>query len=163
MSRRGTTVLEGLVAATLGLFVLAALFAVARLAARSDKVSAQAGALTDAALVLATLERDLIRAVPGTGVAFSPGSLGLAVQRRGADGALTADRVVYTKVDAGSGRWRLTRTASGQRSWLPGLFSAVDVTEWRAAGGPFVRVTLTAEDQLLGSLVRIGSRPISTH
>lgn len=148
-----------MIAVTLGLLVLSALMAVAQMAGGSTRAAEKVGALAEAALVLATLERDLVRAVPGTGVQFSPGSLGIAVSRRSSGGALTADRVVYTKVDAGQGRWRLTRTASGQRAWLPGVFRGVNVSEWRAAGGPFVRVTLLADDLLLGSLTRVGADP----
>ena len=170
MSRRGTTLVEALVAAALGMLVLFALVCVAQLASHSSRAGAQSAALADAALVLATLERDLMQALPGGAARFQGRTLTLAVARRGPGDTLATERVAYTKVDAGDGLWRLVRTAGGRDAPLPGTYRAIHIAQWSAAGGPYVRVTLAAaarperlggrpvpgaDDVVLGSLVRM--------
>lgn len=179
--RRGYTLLEILVAATLGLAALGAAFALFLGTNRMSGAGDLGKAMADAAIAMEYIHRDLIQAVAKPGqeqvVVVSPetATAQFLVGERAPDGSLTAHPVLYRREAAGAGAFRLVRRARDRESALPGSYAHVGFTTLvmgddpaAARGRVFVRVTLHArarastgapasgaDEAVLTSLVRV--------
>lgn len=170
MTRRGTTLVEILIAFAIATVLLGAATAVLNMLQRMAGAGDLSAAMQQAGLALTAIERDLREAVTppavrGEPVVVSRDRVQLIRGELGPDGALVGRLVVYER-ERGPGDfgWRLRRSSNGSSELLPGWFEAVDVVSLAGAGGPFVRVTLTvssnprapgAAQAVISSLVRV--------
>ena len=175
MRRRGTTLVEGLVAAAIGLLILGAmadLFLSIRRLTHAGDLSAT---LAEASLAMAQMHRDLSLAVSrpdqaaNTPVLVGRSSFQLLQCALDPGGAVRAKVVMYRSLPTGGGNFRLSRSSDGEQHTLPGIYRSVEFASLRASGGPFVRVTLRlsvhdtasadpargAEEAVVTALVRV--------
>lgn len=149
MTRRGTTLVELLVAFAIATMLLGAATGVLNLLQRMAGAGDLSGAMQQAGLALAVVERDLREAVTRPAARSEP----VVVSRdsvqliRGelAQGGVFAGRLVVYEKERGPGGagWRLRRSSSGSSELLPGWYEGVDIVLLAGSGGPFVRVTFT--------------------
>ena len=150
--RRGYTLVEIVVAATVGLAVLGAALAMFLSTRRMSNAGDLASALADAAIAMETIHRDLIQAVQKPApdihkVVFLNKDRDAMQFIRGeqrADGVLVGQLCVYHKEASGGGHFRLVRRLGTDESRLPGTYASILFAQGTPTGGPFVRVTLHA-------------------
>jgi hypothetical protein len=174
--RAGFTLVEAIVALGIGLVAIVAILMIFFSIGKMSHVSDLSGALQDAALAMAIIQKDLTQAAQkpdpkaeGTVVVLPQAFQLLRAQLR-PDGSVDGKLVVYQKEPTSGKHFRLRRAFGRERSLLPGVFRSVRFQQLEGAGGPFVRVTLrvsthdaaegarppkASEEAVLSSLVRV--------
>jgi type II secretory pathway pseudopilin PulG len=176
MMRRGYTLIEMMVAAAVGIGCLSIMITLFTMTRRMSNAGELSAALSEAAMAMEILHRDLSQAVqkpdPAVGRVVFPLKSGdgfrfIRGERR--DGVLAGTLVTYEREKLPSGRLRLVRRIDSRTTHLPGTYSAIRVKEARPTGGPFLRVTLhvlareipagapvsPSDEAVLTSLVRV--------
>lgn len=173
--RRGATIVETIIAVTLGLIAIIGVVALLLSVTKSTRAGDLANALQEAALALASIERDVMCAASTpdgrVAVRVSAAELKLALGTFQTDGRVGATLVRYQPEAQQPAGFRIRRT-EGSRSWtLPGLLERFRFEELGGAGGPYLRVTLhvaapsaqpavaargaTSEPAVLSGLIRL--------
>lgn len=145
--RRGTTLLESLLATALALGAIAAILMIFYSMRKMEGAGDVAGALQEATLAMAIIQEDLAQAVqnpdePDAAVAVRKNSVQLLRGRLKPDGSVDANLVMYQKVPTPGGNFRLKRTYGGKGHLLPGMYRSVGFVLLKGPGGPFVRAVL---------------------
>ena len=150
MTRRGYTLIEVLVAASIALAVIAAAVGLLTATRKMSNVGDFGSALAEGSIALEILHRDLSCAVqkPDPSVAgvvqvvANPPGLQFILARFD-DAGLSGTRVVYRREKLPTGHFRITRQeGTREPSPLPGTYAKINVETFEGAGGPFIRVTL---------------------
>jgi hypothetical protein len=146
--RRGTTLLEALIATVVGMLALAAVVLVLWSVRKMEGAGNVASALQEAALAMSTIQEDLSQAVQkpdpkvDAAVMVKPQSVQLLRGILKNDGTIDAKLVEYRKEKTPAGNFRLLRRYGGAQDRMPGLYRAMQFDQLDGPGGPFVRVTL---------------------
>lgn len=160
--RRGFTLVEALISAVVACSVIGMAVALFTATRRMSNAGDLSSALAEATVAMELLHRDLIQAVQKpdptiTDMLFiSPTSKKFWFLRGEPDssGNLTAELVVYQRVQTPGGHFRLQRQAGGGAlSLLPGTYSAMGIETQDGTGGTFARITLhvVARDAAAGA------------
>lgn len=169
MTRRrdAFTMAEATVALGIGLLVIGAILMVFVSIGKMTRSSGLSGAMQEAALAMAIVQKDLMQAVQkpdpkaDSPVLTLPTSFQMIRGTLRPDGSITGERIVYRKEPA-TPPYRLRRQVGEQSALLPGVFKDLRFAEVEGKGGPFVRVLMRLEvneggkqECLLSSLVRV--------
>jgi type II secretory pathway pseudopilin PulG len=175
-SRLAATLVEVLMALAVGIIAIAAILMIFLSVRKMEHAGDLSGALQEAALAMATIQKDLVQAVqkplPGVTSAVLPTSDGWCMIRgvMKPDGSIEGTPVQYRRVYTQQQNYRIERKIGTDLHTLPGLYRNVDFKGLKGAGHPFVRVTLHlathdvkiapgkakgSEEAVLSSLVRI--------
>jgi type II secretory pathway pseudopilin PulG len=168
MRRRAFTMAEALVALGIGLLVIGAMLMVFLSIGKMTRSSELSGALQEAALAMAIIQKDLMQAVQKpdpnskSPVQTLPTSFQMIRGTLKDDGSITGERIVYRKEPTASGAYRLRRQIGEESTLIPGTFKDLIFGEYKGDGGPYVRVSIRLEvheggkqECLLSSLVRV--------
>lgn len=147
-SRLATTLIEVLMALIVGLIAIAAIIMIFMSVRKMEHAGDLSGALQEAALAMATIQKDITQAVqkpaPGVTCAVMPTGDGWCMIRgvMKPDGSIEGIPLQYRKVFTQNQNYRIERKVQTELHGLPGLYRDMKFVPHNAAGGPFVRVTL---------------------
>jgi type II secretory pathway pseudopilin PulG len=143
---KGATLVEALVALAIGLVVMGGAVSLLVSTSRFSRAGELAGALQEAALAIANIERDAVSALPTAdgkpAIRVTANEVRMAIGAFAADGTVTATLVRYTAEPQPSGGFRISRTAKGRGGQFPALLDRYRFELLGGPGGPFLRVTL---------------------
>lgn len=149
--RSAASLIEVLLAIALGVVVLGGAIAMLASFSRFTRSGELAAALQEAALVMANIERDAVRAL-----ATPDGKIAIRItanEMRLAVGDFTAERVAaslvtYQPEPQPNGGFRLRRSGPGRSGTFPALLERYRFETLGGPGGPYLRVTLHVAGQV---------------
>lgn len=158
---------EAIIAVAVGTIALGGMIVVWLSVGKMSQAGDVSAGLQEAGLAIATIHEDLSQALPdSTGQVLREGAGGGAWKVRRSslanDGGVSVEEITYAREPAGDKAFRLVRTEAGHARALRGTYTAASFRELDAAGGPFVRVSLTVEGTLVTTLVRVARPELST-
>jgi prepilin-type N-terminal cleavage/methylation domain-containing protein len=166
VDKRGFTLVETVMAVAVGLLALGAMTAmfvgIRKMAGQADI----AATLQEGSLAMASLQKDLTQAVQkpdptlDSAVIVKAGAFQMVRGEFAPDGTVKGGLVVYRTVGTPGGLFRLVRTHNSSERRIPGLFKQIKFVQLRAAGGPYVRVTMkmAAQDTATSAQSTSGSQ-----
>lgn len=152
MRRHAFTLVEAIVATALASLIVGGMLTMFHASRRMTDVGDLSAALSDAAIAMERIHRDLSQAVqkpdPDVKSPVIPSKTEPALQFIHAvltpEGKLEGKLVVYRRESTPGGNFRLIRRFGTEEAPLPGVYSRIGFDGFNAAGGPWVRVTLHA-------------------
>lgn len=147
-TRLGFTVVEMVVASAIAVLAIGGMIAVYLSIGKMTQAGDLSSTLQEAALAMATIQQDLAQARPEGGrgpvVRGAKGGFELTQWSLEPGGAVAPVKVRYSLEKTATGRMRVRRERGRESRLLAGLYRSIRFEQLEGAGGPFVRVFLTA-------------------